>query len=56
MKSYEELNDKFIEFQEKLSEYIKEFVINGFFITLYVVTAVVMFCGMFKINVAQFFN
>lgn len=56
MKSYKELNDKFIDFQEKLSENIKKYVVTGFFITVYVVMSVLMFCAIFKINVAQFFN
>lgn len=56
MKSYKELNDKFMKFQKTISENIKEYVVTGFFVTLSVVTFVLIHCAVFKINVVQFFN
>lgn len=56
MKSYKELNDKFMKFQKTISENIKEYVVTSFFITVYVVMFVLINCAVFKINVAQLFS
>ena len=56
MKSYKELNDKFINFQKKHSENIKEYVVTGFFITLNIALFALINCAVFKINVAQLFS
>lgn len=56
MKSYKELNDKFMKFQKTISENIKEYVVTGFFITVYVAMFILINCAVFKINVAQLFS
>lgn len=56
MKSYKELNDKFMKFQKTIFENIKEHLVTGFFITVYVVMFVLINCAVFKINVVQLFS